>query len=175
MNLHRVNALIESSANTFETMLSMRVDAMAPISKLSYESDKGSISAIVSLSGDLTGTIVVTTSTGTAKRIASVFTGSDVSDHADNVCDAMGELAGMIAEGAVCRSETDDITCACPSVIIGVHQTVAGRASDDRFVIPFRCECGEFSIAMSVHRDDQSFGATPQRSPVDAVADGATP
>lgn len=174
MNLHRVNTLIESTVNTFQTMLSLRVDAMAPVSKLSIDSDENGITAIVGLSGDLTGSIAVSMPMGCAKRIASVFSGSDASNNADDICDVVGELASMITEGALSQDVHSEITCSCSSVVLGEHQTITGRSSDDRFVIPFSCECGEFSIAVSTCRGDAIAERSQRKSSITVGSDGAT-
>ena len=153
MNLQLVNALIDSSTRAFDAMLSLHVDSMAPVSRAPIACDKSGVTAIVGLSGDLTGSITFSAPIDCARRLTSVFTGSDVSGNADEMCDVVGEIISMIADGAMAQAEAPMADCSCPTVIIGDHYAVTGNASDERFVIPFSCECGEFWISVSICRE----------------------
>jgi chemotaxis protein CheX len=148
---------IKTTKNLFETMFQMPVNIGDPRVKEST-GPSFDVSAIIGMSGDMEGAVVLS-----FPRVVSLFTGSEVGDSAEDLCDAVGELVNMIAGGAKAQFQGRAVSISCPSVVIGKDHVVSGRKDVVCLVIPCSCDCGEFNVEVAVRPSTKpaAAGATP--------------
>lgn len=142
-------AFIKSTRNIFSTMLQLDVEVGKP--ELSH-TDQCSfdVSAIIGMSGDINGAVVLSFPRETARRVVSIMCGADVGDNADDLSDAVGEMVNMITGGAKAQLDGKSVSISCPTVVIGSQHTVYGAKDVTRVMIPCTCDCGEFSVEVSL-------------------------
>lgn len=153
---------IKTTKNLFETMFQMTVNIGDPRVKDST-GPSFDVSAIIGMSGDMEGAVVLSFPRATAQRVVSLFTGSEVGDSSEDLCDAVGELVNMIAGGAKAQFQGRAVSISCPSVVIGKDHVVSGRKDVVCLVIPCSCDCGEFNVEVAVRPSTKpaAAGATP--------------
>jgi chemotaxis protein CheX len=137
---------IRASHNVFSTML------QAPLSfgEVSEGSDMRSdfdISGVIGLSGDVVGSVALSLPWQTAECCVTAFTGAEDPPDED-VCDAIGELANMIAGSAKSEIEGRNIAISRPSVVRGKERS-ASRPQDTPCVrIPCSSRLGDFELLL---------------------------
>ncbi|MEM8835207.1 MAG: chemotaxis protein CheX [Planctomycetota bacterium] len=144
---------IKTTHHLFATMLQLEVRVGQPAQK---EADAPSydVSGIISIAGDVVGSIVLSFREETATRVVSLFTGSEVNELNDDLCDAIGELVNMVAGGAKAQLQGKNCSISTPSVIIGSNHVVHTGGDVVCVSIPCDCDCGEFAIELAVKTAD---------------------
>lgn len=104
--------------NVFKMMLTMDVSCAGPTDEAALEAEV-SVSAIIALSGDVVGAVIMSFPSATALAIANHFTGMELQETDDDLADAIGELANMVAGGAKSLLKGKSVTISCPSVVLG--------------------------------------------------------
>ena len=146
---------VKSVQNVFETMLQLPVQIGQP--ELKQPGDSGhDVSAIIGMSGDVEGSVVLSFPTATAERIVALFTGTEFAADHEDFADAVGELVNMVSGGAKAQFEGKEVTISCPSVVVGQSHQVYGRKDVIAICIPCESDCGEFNVEVSIR---QSTGA----------------
>lgn len=142
--------IINATREIFETMVMKEVlpgDALSePI-----KSFRNSISGIVGLAGTYQGMLAIHASEGVALEITKDFLGLESEEIDDEVKDAIGELANMIA-GSVkpeLSPNGKDIQLSIPSVIYGDY-TLNYFTNAEWSVIPFRTNSGDFFVELEI-------------------------
>jgi chemotaxis protein CheX len=149
-----ITPFIASIQNVFSTMLQLRVDIMDPQIKqtpaASYD-----VSGIIGMSGDITGSIVLSFPAETAARVVSIFAGAQLDPNSADFADAVGELVNMVSGNAKGKFPGNRrVNISTPSVVVGKNHTV-GRPKDvPCIVIPCRCDCGEMAIEIAIRQTE---------------------
>lgn len=149
MDSKDVIPFIKAARNTFDTMFQMQVDCRDPVYR-QLESTDDEVSAIITMSGDIAGTLTLTFPMETARRIVAVFTGVEVMEQREDFEDAVGEIANIIASGAKAWFKGKHIEISCPRAIMGAGQPEPGARNGDRITVPCACDCGEFRLVVSM-------------------------
>ncbi len=150
---------VKSVQNVFETMLQLPVQVGQPELKQPGDASHD-VSAIIGMSGDVEGSVVLSFPTATAERIVVLFTGTELDANHEDFADAVGELVNMVSGGAKAQFEGKEVTISCPSVVVGQSHQVYGRKDVIAICIPCESDCGEFNVEVSIR---QSTG-TPAAS-----------
>lgn len=148
MDSASIMPFIKSTTNVFQTMFQMAVEVGAPKVRAA-EAPSFDVSAIIGMSGDVEGAVVLSFSMDTARRIVAVFTGADAELAQDDLADAVGEIVNMIAGGAKAQFKEKSISISCPSVVVGSKHIVFGGKDSVCVIIPCTCDCGEFSVEVA--------------------------
>jgi chemotaxis protein CheX len=119
------------------------------------------VSAIIGMSGDVEGTVVLSFPSDTARRVVAVFTGSDAPLSNEDLSDAIGEVVNMVAGGAKAQFNGKSISISCPSVVVGGHK-IYGAKDSITVAIPCTCDCGEFSVEVAM-RGAAAAALSPSR------------
>ncbi len=143
---------IKSVQNVFETMLQLPVQIGQPEIKHPGESGHD-VSAIIGMSGDVEGSVVLSFPTATATRVVAIFTGTELDAGHEDFADAVGELVNMVSGGAKAQFSGKDVTISCPSVVIGQGHQVYGRKDVVAICIPCESDCGQFNVEVSVRQN----------------------
>lgn len=155
MDTNFILPFIKATRNVFETMLQMPVTVGNPSVKKTNE-PAHDVSAIISMSGDLEGTVVLSFPLDTARRVVAVFTGSEAAMPHEELSDAVGELVNMIAGGAKAQFTGKNVSISCPSVVIGQGHSVFGAKDVVSVGIPCSCDCGEFAVEVGTRQSRSS-------------------
>jgi len=71
----------------------------------------------------------------------------------DDVTDAVGELANIIA-GSAKKNLTDfKITISLPTVVLGAEHSIFEPKDVLSMIIPFQCDAGKFDVAVNLKSD----------------------
>ena len=142
---------IKSVQNVFETMLQLPVQIGQPEIKQSGDSGHD-VSAIIGMSGDVEGSVVLSFPTATAVRIVSIFTGTELDAGHEDFADAVGELVNMVSGGAKAQFSGKSVSISCPSVVVGQSHQVYGRKDVVAICIPCDSDCGLFNVEVSIRQ-----------------------
>ncbi len=142
---------IKSVQNVYETMLQLPVQMGQPELKQPGEAGHD-VSAIIGMSGDVEGSVVLSFPTATAERVVAIFTGMELKSDHEDFADAVGELVNMVSGGAKAQFGGKEVTISCPSVVIGEKHQVYGRKDVVAICIPCECDCGEFNVEVSIRQ-----------------------
>lgn len=152
-----ITPFIGSIQNVFSTMLQMPVTVLEPKIKQGNHATYD-VSGIITMSGDVTGTIVLSFPSDTAERLVTLFVGMEMPKDSPDFVDAVGELVNMVSGNAKASFEGLNVAISCPSVIIGEHHAVATSTDAPCVVIPCETDCGEVAIEIAI-RETTAGGA----------------
>ena len=108
-----------------------------------------SVCGIIGFSGDITGSVVVSFSTGAAEKLVEAFCGNRLEIGSPDFADAVGELTNMIAGSA--KTQLGGVaSISLPSVVIGEGYTLANLSSAQCLVIPCGSPYGEFAVEVCI-------------------------
>jgi len=141
---------ITSVQNVFSTMLQLQVTIGEPTIKGDPVSSVD-ISGIIGMSGDVTGTVVLSFPGPTAEAVVGLLTGTKMPlDHPD-FADAIGELVNMVCGGAKGQfSGKKKVSISCPSVVVGKQHAIARQKDIPCVVIPCSTDCGDLMIEVAI-------------------------
>ncbi|SHI98642.1 chemotaxis protein CheX [Malonomonas rubra DSM 5091] len=141
--------LIESTEEVFNTMIFMEVSTEGCMSE-GKESIFSHFSAMIGLSGDLMAMISIHCDAYIAMDIAGAMLCTEFDDVDDDVKDAMGEVANMLAGGMKSRLLDDNIdtTLAIPTTVMGKGYSISSPKRGNRVVVPFDLTQGRFFVDM---------------------------
>lgn len=139
------NSISKATVEIFQTMLMMDAVPGEPLAER-VGSFKNSVSGIVGLAGPSKGTLAIHIPEQTALKITSSFLCMDVEQIDDDVKDAIGELANMVAGGFKYHlpDKGQSTQLSIPSVISGRGYTCEAIGSHSRLVVAFETPAGPF-------------------------------
>ena len=100
MRAEHINPFVASLKNAFQTMLACEARRGELTLKSSHRAEHY-VSGVIGLSGLAVGTVVVSLSKEVALKVASTMLGDEATEINDDVLDAVGELANVVAGAAV--------------------------------------------------------------------------
>jgi chemotaxis protein CheX len=106
-------------------------------------------SGIISLSGTLVGTVVISFHRDLAIKMVAAFVGCDLPPDGTDFADAIGELTNQIVGSA--KTELGvNATISLPSVIVGKGHIVTRPHDIPCIVLPCQTAAGEFALECSI-------------------------
>ncbi len=158
MDVRYINPFIEGVKHVFFTMLETEIFISKPFVKADTES-LADVSAVISLSGDATGSVTLCLPLQSAVRIASKFAGVEMSKDHKDFADALGELANMVAGHA--KSKLDGLMCniSIPHVVIGKDHVLPSMRTMTKLVLPCDSTLGRFWVEVGLVVKRPSAGA----------------
>jgi chemotaxis protein CheX len=139
---------VTSVREVLGTMLSTTVNVGTPFRK-SDPARQHDISAVIGLSGNVVGSMVLSFDRPTALNMVRAFTGGATAEDSLDFADAIGELANMVAGAAKKRFGTL-ASISLPSVIVGSGHAVARLHDSPSIIIPCATTLGRFDIEVSI-------------------------
>lgn len=149
MDVKFINAFVGSIINVFKTMLGEEVKVSKPILKKD-DLVTAEVSGIIGLSGEVQGSVVLSFERDAACKIASKFAGAEMTLESTDFCDAIGELANMVAGNAKKDFTGYEASISLPSVIIGKGHTVSQSKARPYIVIPCDTSMGKFNVEVAL-------------------------
>ncbi len=132
------NEIAIGCKEVFSTMLMVELESEDVVYQKKVEINSN-ITSMIGLGGGLKGLLAVHCPSSVATKITSAFLGMDVEEIDDDVKDAIGEIANMVAGNLkVSYAAVDvNIELAIPTSIVGDSFYVSGIADATRVVVPF--------------------------------------
>lgn len=146
MKVEYINPFIESTLKSLEMMAQITANR----ENLELKSDlitTYDISAIVSLTGEVEGSIIVSMPQGLACRVASNLLMEECETVDQNVQDAIGEMGNIIVGDArrALVAMGNSVTISLPNIVVGKGHLIA-RKGIPCIAIPFNTEHGPFEV-----------------------------
>lgn len=108
------------------------------------------ISGVIGISGDVKGSVAMSYPTDAAVATVSKFLFEEVKEVDDDVRDAIGELANIVA-GYAKKFLNFNIYISLPTVISGQNLVIKEPPDVFSFVVPFECkELGNFDVGVGL-------------------------
>lgn len=118
MKAEHINPFLRSISNTFSTMLNCET-RKGEVTLADPTVQHFPISGVIGLSGMAVGTVVINLSKQVALKAASAMLMQEMTELNDDVIDAVGEIANMVAGQAKAELEEYDLSVSLPNVITG--------------------------------------------------------
>jgi chemotaxis protein CheX len=141
--------IIAATQDVFSTMLMLDIDGQ-DISARRKKEIQSNITSMIGLGGGIRGMLAVHCPAIVAKSITGLFLGMEVEELDDDVKDAIGEIANMVA-GNLKIAFADagvGVELAIPTSVIGESFRVTGIAGATRHNISFQLERGSFVVEL---------------------------
>ena len=123
MKVGYINPFITSVISLFDTMLGVKLTRGQPFVKGSIVPEHD-ISGIIGLTGRAKGSVVLSLSKESALRATEVLLAEQPEDINDDVVDAVGEMANIVAGGAKAQLEQLAMSVSLPTVITGKNHLI---------------------------------------------------
>ena len=151
INVNYINPFIGATLQALEMMAAMRPERGAPFVKTDQVAT-GDISGIIGLAGEATGSVAVTFPSTLARRIYANLVGEEAHELTEEVRDAIGELANMIAGGAKAELAQQGCTfqIAIPTIVVGEGHTIDHKGQGPCLVVPFTLDGEVFWLEVSL-------------------------
>jgi len=141
--------ITEATLEVFATMIFIEIIPGVPMRGKDDAIDSN-LTSMIGLAGDFKGILSVHCPERAAKGITGAMLGMDVEEMDDDVKDAIGEIANMVAGSLKTALASEGVTTelAIPATIIGKSIRTIGMAGASRFIIPFSTPTGDFGIEL---------------------------
>lgn len=149
MDAMYIKPFIASISNVFSTMMQLPVKVEEPFVK-PPEGPSSDVSGIIGMSGDVTGSVVLSFSNPTAENIVALFCGQKYPAGTPDFADAIGELVNMVSGGAKALFKDRKVSISCPSVVLGANHILAKQSDVPTVIIPCVTDCGTVHIEVSI-------------------------
>jgi chemotaxis protein CheX len=117
-----IKPFVVAAKNVFETMINVPFNLGKPTLKTGSRVPPHEISSIIGLSGNVSGSVVISLSPEVAFLLVSALIGDEVTELDDDCIDAIGEIANMIAGNAKTDFPSNNNSISTPSVVVGKHK-----------------------------------------------------
>jgi len=149
MQAEHINPFLRAVSNTFTTMFNCeaRRGAMTLVDSTvkSYP-----ISGVIGLSGKAAGTVVINLSEEVALKAASAMLMMEMTEVDDDVIDAVGEMANLIAGQAKAELEEYDLSVSLPSVITGKGHELRFPSNAKPIAVDFDTDFGPLRLEVGL-------------------------
>jgi len=157
MKVEMINPFITSTLNILSTMANIKAEK-SDIYVKSGNTTTYDISGIVGLAGKVSGFMVVSFPEKLALKIATAFLCEEKTEMDDDVVDAIGEIANMIAGSskAVFAEMGLKYSIGIPSVITGKNHLIKRPSNITYIGINFKIDDDMFSIEVALKETDNN-------------------
>lgn len=147
--------LSEVTQEVFLSMLSLEVAPGDPQYNFS-NTHAHTVSGMVGMTGLYKGALAIHASIEVAKKITSQMLFMDVDEVDEDVMDAMGEMANMLAGNikAMLSDNGKDIELSIPSAVSGEQYAFDIKSAGEHVIVPFTTEIGSFSVQLNFEKQN---------------------
>jgi len=154
MNVAYVNPFIESTLRSLDMMAGIKADKTGLALKedliTTYD-----ISAIIGLTGETSGSIIISMPEKLACKVASNMLMEEITSLNKSVEDAIGEI-GNIVVGDARRALIQDghsLNISIPTVVIGSGHKISRSGDIPCIAVPFTTDFGDFEVNVGLRED----------------------
>jgi len=142
-------AIIDATSDVFSTMIMLDAIPGSPLTEKMLSFNE-SISGMLGFSGDIKGMLRIHCPDRVAMAITGSLLGMEVDQIDDDVNDAIGEIANMVAGGLKVNlaKHNKSIELSIPTAIGGKFYTVHSLARAERVTIPFAMAAGQMLVEL---------------------------
>ncbi|MDR1933735.1 MAG: chemotaxis protein CheX [Spirochaetales bacterium] len=148
-----IQPFIDVSVDVFKEFLGCAITAERPYLEEKNAVNAWDISAIIGLTGEARGAVVISMKTNLAAKLTDILTGTNHTGLDDEVVDAIGEIVNIIA-GNVKRwlEEAFRLVISLPTIVQGPEHSIKWPHDQARIVcIPFRIfENQVFNLSVAI-------------------------
>ncbi len=149
MDIRFVNPFVTAIQNVFKTMIATDTIIGKPFLKGTDDASDADVYAMIGLSGQVMGMIVIAFPQATALKIAKALTGEEMGiDHPD-LGDALGELINMVTGQAKSLFTGVVANISLPNVVIG-SQMQTLDTKQPTLVLPCDSTLGRFRVEVTI-------------------------
>ena len=146
MEVRYINPFLAAVQKVFDTMIDVPFVLGQPVVKKdripSHE-----VSSIIGLSGEVTGSVVISLEENIALELASALLGDEFTEMNDDCTDAIGEIANMIAGNAKTDFPGENNAISVPTVVIGRHKLSYPKGIP---IISIPCKAGNGELTIDI-------------------------
>ncbi len=142
-------AIIDGTQEVFTTMLMVELVSGDPIEGKGGDVE-ANITSMLGLGKDIRGMLAVHCPANVAKDITGTFLGMEVEELDEDVKDAIGEIANMVAGNLKVsfKENGQDIELAIPTTVVGDSFRTGGMPGATRVAVPFTMNGSTFLIEL---------------------------
>ncbi|HCS55882.1 chemotaxis protein CheX [Rubinisphaera sp.] len=140
-----INPLLSSTRDVFEMMLDC-TPVRSGLSLKTKNSPENELSAVIGITGNASGTIVLSVKKQTALNIYESMLGTKAVEIDREVMDAIGEITNMIAGAAKAKLESYSLSISIPNLISGKGHEVHYPTGVTPICLSFESDMGSFCI-----------------------------
>ena len=144
VDLNLINPFVGSVGSVFQTMVSLNPKRSA-VKRGQGSPDSESLTALVGLSGEMSGVVALRFPPSTALSVAGRMLETSYDEIDDHVIDAISELVNMVAGSAKAQFSFDPpLALGLPTVVQGSAYKLKYPSKSVWLEVPFTCEAGDF-------------------------------
>lgn len=142
-------AIIDGTTEVFSTMLMVELEASEPIEGIGGDIP-ANITSMIGLGKDIRGMLAVHCPASVATDITGTFLGMEVKEIDEDVKDAIGEIANMVAGNLKIsfREHGKNIELAIPTTIVGESFGISGMFGANRVAVHFTMNNQVFMVEL---------------------------
>ena len=146
-----IQPFVDVCESVFHDMLNCELEAERPYFSDKNDTHSWDISAVIGLTGEARGAVVISMEMGLALKLTEILTGSPHTKPDDEVVDAVGELVNIIAGNAKRGlEEAFHLVISLPTIVSGRNHSILWPSDQTRIIcIPFKVFDGD-SFCLSV-------------------------
>jgi len=147
--------LVSDIKEVFSTMVGMEDILPVPTQIEPITHFEGCITAMVGLAGSYSGLVSIHTPQTLALQITSSMLGMEVTEMDEDVQDALGEVANMVAGSFKLHLARGgaDIRISTPSVVIGSDYVITAGTINDTMTLRFMTDDDWFIVAITLEAE----------------------
>lgn len=140
--------IFKGTQDVFSTMLSVELER-EDFTDI-YSDIQSNMTSMIGLGGGIRGVLAIHCPAAIAKAITGSFLGMEVEDLDDDVKDAIGEIANMVAGNLKVSYAAIglNVELAIPTSIVGESFRISGIAEAKRIIVPLKMAEGLFWIEL---------------------------
>jgi chemotaxis protein CheX len=149
VNVQHINPFIRATMETWKSMLFCE----AKPGKVQLKESSNiihDISGIIGISGGAKGAVSLSFEKQTAFKVVSKFIGEEINEMNEDIVDAIGELANIIAGAAKKELSEFNISISLPTVITGKGHSVNEAKDVLSMIIPFTFDNSTFELGVAL-------------------------
>lgn len=148
MDVRLINPFVTATERVFKMMVGCCVTPKPPQVMLALPPRLGAANAVISLSGGVSGAVMLRFPSGAVLPVGMACVQSNVS--LLDAYDAIGELANMVTGNAKRALSEQLVEISVPRIVVG--DANLGEIAQLRpwLRVPFRCSIGSFSLFVSI-------------------------
>jgi len=154
ISIEHVNPFLKATIETYSSMMGTVVKPGKPVLRqgrgIQYD-----ISGIIGITGDVKGAVALSYPEAAILKTVSAFLQEEMTEMNDDVMDATGELANIIAGYAKRFLQDFKISISLPTVIRGHGLVIKEPPDVFSFVVPFECDLGNFDLGVGLKPSDE--------------------
>jgi len=148
-----IQPFVDVCVNVFRDFIGTELEAERPHFIDKNDTHEWDISAIIGLTGEARGAVVISMQKNLAGKLTGILTGSEHTDMDDEVIDAIGEIINIIAGNAKRGlEESFRLVISLPTIVTGTNHNIQWPNDNARIIcIPFKIfENESFCLSVAI-------------------------